>query len=207
VKARLAFVLCMLAACGPASTPSPVKTEVDRGLVSVSSNTPLERFFPLVHGNLWHYDTRSDEGESGRLSVRARRTSVSGGELLSGTSARRIEFLNEGVGLAGLGVFVLKVPLVVGTSWMGEHGGKTRIEATDVSASVPAGRFEGCVVTIEERRGDSPVRYTTTFCPDVGIVVLDVEAGAAHERAELRSYGPPIDLGPAGSTFTDTNAR
>ena len=61
----------------------------------------------------------------------------------------------------------------------------------------------GDVVTIEERGGDVRVTYTTTFCPDVGIVILEVDTGLQHERAELRSYGPPVFIGSPGTTMIE----
>ncbi|MDI1443194.1 hypothetical protein [Polyangium sp. 6x1] len=194
-----------LAACGPAAPePRPSFTAPGDGAVGVSSGTQIERYFPLVHGNLWHYETTSDDGERGLLLVRARRTSASEGELVTPTGARRVAFTSEGVALLGRSVYVLRAPIAAGMSWTGEHGGWTRIVAVGQSVTVPAGRFDGCVVTVEDRGGDVPVRYTTTFCPDVGITVLDVEARAAHERAELRSYGPPVNIGPEGTSVTTT---
>lgn len=202
---RLGFVLALLlgSACSPAAAPSRAPfTSPGEGVIGASSGSPLERFFPIVHGNLWHYDTTSDEGDRGLLVVRARRTSEAMGELVTPSGARKFAYESEGIALLGLGVYVLKTPLAVGMSFMGEHGGRTRVESVSASVTVPAGRFENCVVTIEERGGDAPVRYTTTFCPDVGITVLDVEAGMQHERAELRSYGPPVNIGPEGSSFS-----
>lgn len=193
-----------LCACGGArEKPSSFgETNLGDGALGAHSGTALERFFPLVHGHLWSYVTTSDEGDRGLLLVRARRTSPTEGALVTSTSARRIRYESEGVGLADRYVYVLKAPLAVGTMFMGEHGGKTRVDAVGVAVDVPAGHFEGCVVTVEERLGDAPVRYSTTFCPDVGIVVLDVEATGAHERAELQSYGPPVSIGPEGSSVS-----
>lgn len=197
-----ALLLLSLAACEGTNAKPASFAEGEKGLSGQSSGTALERFFPLVSGNIWSYVTTSDDGDRGLLLVRARRLGPADGELVTPTGARRIRYENEGVGLADRYVYVLKQPLVVGTSFTGEHGGKTRVDAVSVGVSVPAGRFEGCVVTVEERLGDAPARYTTTFCPDVGIVVLDVEAPGAHERAELQSYGPPVSIGPAGSSFS-----
>ncbi|TKD13148.1 hypothetical protein [Polyangium fumosum] len=206
-RSALALVLSgfTFAACGPATPePRPSFTTPGEGVVDVSSGTPIERYFPIVHGNLWHYETTSDDGARGLLLVRARRTSAFEGELVTPKGARRVAFTSEGVALLGRSVYVLRAPVVVGMSWTGEHGGGTRIVAVGQSVTVPAGRFEGCVVTVEERGGDVPVRYTTTFCPDVGITVLDVEARVGHERAELRSYGPPVNIGPEGTSVTTT---
>lgn len=200
-----ALVLLTLAACGPAqSTTAGTSswTNPGEGAVGATSGTDAERFFPLVHGHIWQYATSSDEGDRGVLVLRAHRTDARHGELRTPSGARRIEYMPEGVGLAGLGVFILKTPLAPGTTWRGEHGGTARITESNATVDVPAGRFSGCVIAVEERGGDRPVRYTTTFCPDVGITRLSVEAGLASERAELRSYGPPVSIGPDGNSFT-----
>jgi hypothetical protein len=104
--------------------------------------------------------------------------------------------------LTGTGSYVLKMPLEVGNSWRGEHGGTTRVAEVGVSVNVPAGHFDGCVLTVEERFGDRPARYATTFCPDVGIVALEASSGAEAERAELKSYAPPVYIGPDGIDLT-----
>ena len=52
------------------------------------------------------------------------------------------------------------------------HAG-VRVTAVDRIAEVPAGKFIGCIDTVEEARAatNEPVRrITTTYCPDVGIV-------------------------------------
>jgi hypothetical protein len=76
-----------------------------------------------------------------------------------------------------------------------------RVAAVDRIVDVPAGKFVGCVDTVEEVRAASAEparRVTTTYCPDVGIVSLHVEAweNGRHvgERAVLRSFGKPVSL-------------
>ncbi len=63
----------------------------------------------------------------------------------------------------------------------------------------PAGHYDGCVQTLEERGGDMPRRWATTFCPEVGVVLLEVAAGANYERASLKSYAPPMRMKADGS--------
>lgn len=173
-------------------------------MVGVSSGLPIERYFPIVHDHRWVYDTTNDDGRRDTLIVRARRISAAEGELVVPRGARHFSYMREGVAFVDRGAaFVLKTPLAVGTTWRGEHGGISRIETVGAAITVAAGRFENCVVTIEERGGDVRATYTTTFCPDVGIVVLDVDAGMQHERAELRSYGPPVFIGPPGATMIE----
>lgn len=71
-----------------------------------------------------------------------------------------------------------------------------RLAAQGLTVTTQAGSFTGCITTIEERRGDVLVRVSTTLCPDVGIVWLEVQSGGAVERAELVYHGPPVDVGP-----------
>jgi hypothetical protein len=218
VRARSAALLVALlavvnasASCGASASGSGPDLAFDPALSSapatasaapILSGFPIERFFPIVDGHIYSYETMSEAGDKGVLITRAARVSPRAGELRSGTSARRFSYTEEGVLSDATGAFILKEPLAVGASWRGEHGGVTRITSIDKAALVPAGRFTGCVETVEERRGDRPVRYATTFCPGVGVVALEAEAGAALERAELKSYAPPVTLGPDGVTRT-----
>lgn len=191
--------LFTLAACdGP--TNGRLHTPND-GAISATSGLPAERYFPIVHDHLWTYDLLSDDGTQSSFLIRARRVRGEEGELITPRGSKRFSFTPEGIGLVDKAAFVLKLPLVAGTTWRGEHGGIARIETVGAAIAVAAGRFTDCIVTIEERGGDVRATYTTTFCPDVGVVVLDVEGGMQHERAELRSYGPPVSIGPSGTTL------
>ncbi|MEJ7732406.1 MAG: hypothetical protein WKG00_24775 [Polyangiaceae bacterium] len=174
------------------------------GGTAASSGTDLERYFPLVDGNIYHYVTEGDGGSEGLLVARAARTDARRGELRFPSGAKRFEYASDGVKvMGGTGsAYVLKAPLRDGATWVGEHGGTTTVLSADAMIETRAGRFTGCVQTLEEKRGDTPAKYATTFCPGTGIVVLEVASGAGLERAELKSYGPPIDLGPDGLTRT-----
>lgn len=187
--------------CGGASATAPAPHEAaltaPASGVAASSGTAVERFFPLVDGRLYEYRTMSELGEEGLLVARVHRTDATHGELRYPSGTKRFEYTPEGV-KNGEGAFVLKAPLEVGASFRGEHGGTTRIVSTSASATTRAGTFSGCVQTTEERLGDRPVRYTTTFCPDVGIVALEAAGPTTVERAELRSYGAPTSIGPDG---------
>lgn len=165
------------------------------------SGTAMERFFPLVDGTLFQYATENDRGERGLLLARVSRTSPTRGSLELSASAKHFEYAPGGVRRMSHGkppVYVLREPLAVGNRWPGESGGLVQIVAIDVVADVPAGRFAGCVKTVEQRGGDRPLRIETTFCPETGIVQMDAAGGAEGERAVLQSYGPPVDIGPPG---------
>lgn len=211
VSARVTVSVCALAssialiAC-TSSDPPPASSAASTfgagARTSVSSGTPLERYFPLIDGYIYSYVTMTETGEPGALLLTARRSSPTSGELRVSARARRFAYAPEGVVSADSGAFLLKTPLVTGSSWPGEHGGVTRIDATDLAVTVPAGAFAGCVRTVEERRGDVPARYTTVFCPDIGVVALEVTSGMSLERAELKSYAPPVFIGPDGLVTT-----
>lgn len=194
--------LLALGACGEASTQTNQTTPTSGGpAIAATSGLPIERYFPIIDNHLWTYDSLSDDSAPSSFLVRARRVRADEGELQTPRGPKRFSFMPEGIGLVDKAAFVLKLPLVEGTTWRGEHGGIARIATVGATVAVTAGRFTDCIVTIEERGGDIRATYTTTFCPDVGIVVLDVEGGMQHERAELRSYGPPVSIGPSGTTL------
>jgi hypothetical protein len=207
-RPALALALALVGGgCGgaddAATTPANRWTNPADGSAAASSGTDLERYFPLVDGNIYHYVTEGDAGE-GLLVARAARTDARRGELRFPSGAKRFEYASDGVKvMGGAGsAYVLKAPLTAGATWVGEHGGTTTVLSADAVIETRAGRFTGCVQTLEEKKGDTPAKYATTFCPGTGIVVLEVASGAGLERAELKSYGPPVDLGPDGLTRT-----
>jgi hypothetical protein len=190
-----------LTACGSApGTPPAWLAPADGSKKDLASGTALERYFPLVDGMIYHYVTENEMGEAGLLITRAGRTSERGGQLHFPAGSKRFEYVNDGVTVTvdGGPVYVLKQPLAVGATWRGEHGGTTRVLSIAASVEVPQGHFDGCVQTLEERLGDHPVRYATTFCPGVGVVLLEAASGASLERASLKSYAAPIDVGLDG---------
>lgn len=193
----------LVAGCG-SSGPGVVPNVWDapaKGDPAASSGLPVERYFPMVDGHIYSYRTMAESGDEGLLVARVARLEAGAGELVFPSGGKRFEYTPEGVRIASganAGAFVLKMPLSVGHAWRGEHGGQTRIDATDVALQLPAGDFQGCLRTVEERGGDVTARYVTVFCPDVGVVFLEATAGMSFERAELESYAPPVDLGPDG---------
>jgi len=185
---------------GSSGAPAAWLAPTTEGQKDVSSGTPLERFFPLVDGMVYHYATESMGGEHGFLVARVVRTSANAGELRFPKGRKRISFAKDGIVLELLEgpVYLIKEPVAVGATFRGEHGGTTRILAINAAIDVPAGHYDGCIQTLEERGGDAPVRYATTYCPGVGIVLLEAGGGGALERASLTSYGPPLAMKPDG---------
>jgi hypothetical protein len=199
----LALASSALVACGaepppPAASPWLLPSE---GQKDVASGTPLERYFPLVDGMVYTYKTLNEVGEEGLLVTRVYRTDPKHGELRFGVGSKTFEYVPDGVVLKDKGgeAYVLKAPLEVGKTWRGEHGGNTRVLSVTASADTPAGHYESCVQTLEERMGDRPVRYATVFCPNVGVVSLEVATGANYEHAELKTYAPPMRIKADGT--------
>lgn len=165
------------------------------GARGVTSNTPVERYFPLVDGTLYNYRTTAEDGDPGILVLRARRIDATHGEMLYKNGRRkRFSYTEAGVTIEPLGSFVLAAPVREGTAFRGQNGCPARIEGVGVVIDVKAGQYRDCVRVVELCSGDRKIRYTTTLCPDVGIVVMDAESGTAFDHAELQSMGPPLDI-------------
>jgi hypothetical protein len=181
-------------ACSSAAQPAPsVPASQPQRTV------PAERFFPLKDDTIYAFDTQNEEtGEKGLLVMSVTRPRAERADLTVGGRIQRLELRPDGIAIV-TGGYILKTPLKAGVTWKGQFGQVT-LTAVDAMAEVPAGHFVGCVQTVEEAVSrTASKKVTSTFCPDVGLVSLDVEAvgdeGLAHERAVLRSFGKPVDLG------------
>lgn len=210
MNARLAaaLVLGLVPACSGASDGSAAAAKSPwltpgTGQQNAISGSKAERFFPLVDGMVYTYATLNEVGDDGLLVARVHRIDGYHGELRFPSGAKSFEIAPDGILLQARGggepSYVLKLPLAVGTTWRGEHGGQSRIINVDGVVQTPAGHYEGCVQTLEERLGDRPTRYSTTFCPEVGVVQIEVATGANFERASLKSYAPPMRMREDGT--------
>jgi len=93
-----------------------------------------------------------------------------------------------------LGDFVIKDPVTVGTEWS-VVGGKAKIVSVTQEVTTQAGKFSGCAV-VEVTR-EAPTRVArTTFAPEVGPVVIEMQVAAGGSfatvtRATLRAVTRP----------------
>ncbi len=190
------LLACGGASCGGAKTPPAAPVEEAK-----LPSCPALRYLPLVDGNQWAYDAEDDEsGEKGMFVTRARRLPGPKFSLISSQGSHTLEVKDDGIVRADTSAYLLKAPLSAGAEWPGEGGATVRIASLDRIVDVPAGKFVGCVETVEEiptRPGKNPARrVTTTYCPDVGVALLHAEVwrGAQHqgEHATLRSFGKPV---------------
>jgi hypothetical protein len=186
--ARMAAVVasCSLAlACGGAPpAESKPKAKVVEGIL---------RYLPLEDETVFSYETRVEPGgERGLLVLEVRRRRPELAELVVAGRAQRLSVSSSSIGLVTGGA-LLRAPLAEGASWRGDFG-RVRVTSTARSVSVPAGKFDGCLETIEEMTSaEGTKRTTTVYCPDVGITLRQTEveqdAEQATERIELKSYG------------------
>ncbi len=196
---RLFALLSVGLALGCGGDPPP---KAAPGHASVPESS-VQRYMPLKDDTVYAYRTvAEDTGEHGVLMLQVRRAAGGLVELSVGGKVQRLEIFKNSIRNLD-GGFLLKAPLVMGASWPGT-GGQVHVAAVDKAMKVPAGSFVGCIETVEEHtlpRGSKKI--TTDFCPDVGIVQLEVEAqvGSQYqkERAVLRSFGKRIDLGAPGN--------
>ena len=179
----VAALATLLVACGAAPPAAPTEARP----AHLSSGSPLKKYFPLEDGRVYAYAT-TENADTGLFVARVHRTDATHGELRSSSGAKRLVYRPDSL-VYETGVVLLSAPIQVGTSWSGEHGGTTRITSTTKSVEVPAGRYSGCVEAVEEGGMPPKSRYATTYCPDVGIVSLDVVAPRGEASAVLKSYG------------------
>jgi hypothetical protein len=157
---------------------------------------PVDRYLPFRAGTVLAYESADENtGQRGVVMLRVSRPRPDRVELNDGGQVQRLDVDSTGVSHAA-GGFLLKTPLTAGATFPGRFG-KVTITKTDVSVQVPAGSFTGCLETEEAAPGGQG-KATTVFCPDVGIVSLDVESLTDGEygrvRLVLRSYGAAVDI-------------
>ena len=187
VVASLGFACFACFGCGEAQPPAGPVSPTKPG-----SGSQAELYFPLEDGKIYAYAVIVDDSpDQGMTVFDVVRTDKAHGKLVAKGSKVTKSFSYSPDGVArDTGVFILKAPIEVGTSWPGEHGGTTRITSIDASVKVIAGSYASCVQTVEEGgRVGTTKSWVTTYCPGVGIVLLEVKG---EGRIELKSYGAPI---------------
>ena len=180
---------CLLAVSVLACQPEPPPKSAPEVRRAVEG---LEIYMPLYDGFVYQYDVETDTGETGRMMVQVSRPRPGLAELNVAGKVQRLEVSPAAV-IHATGGFLLRSPLQEGTEYKGQFG-QVRVVSVSRSITTPAGSFTGCVETVEEARLPTPKRATSIFCPNVGLVALDIEGALEGEAAgvstRLRSYGP-----------------
>ncbi len=178
--------LAVSCAAGPAVPPSAPQAAVV---------TELSRLIPLQDNTVFSYETYiEDSNERGIAVFEIKRPRPELAELsIAGQVRKRYYFEAAGV-RSSKGGYLLKSPLALHAEWTGDDG-QVKVTQVDQIVAVPAGKFSGCLTTVEEAKLPGATRTTTTvFCPGVGITVLEIAAEqggeSVLERLSLKSFGP-----------------
>ncbi|HEY4395429.1 MAG TPA: hypothetical protein VGP64_15265 [Polyangia bacterium] len=167
------------------------------------SNLTAADFYPLQPGWKWAYDVEKDG-----MNILATYAVLerNGDTAVVQTGDERLTYAVTPEGIAQkdggmLGDFVIKNPVQVGAEWAVE-GGRAHVVSVTADFKLDSGEhYLGCLV-VEVTRTD-PVRVTrTTFAPDLGPVLLEMQVqsgpgpGQAQQlttltRARLRAVTCP----------------
>jgi hypothetical protein len=157
--------------------------------------TDVSRYLPLENNTVFSYETYiEDTNERGLAVFEIARPRPELAELSIAGQVRKRYYFEPGGVRSGQGGYLLKSPLSLNSQWTGDDG-QVKVTSVDQSVDVPAGKFSGCIQTVEQAKLPGATRTTTTvFCPGVGITVLQIEAEqdgtSVLQRLSLKSFGP-----------------
>lgn len=164
--ALLLFAGIFFSACaGPQPAP---KNQNEKGAPS-----RLDLLLPLKDATISQFATTADGAMPGTFVLEISRPRPELAELRIAGRVQRL-LIDAGRIRHATGGTLLEEPLERGHSYRGSFGTVT-ITKVDETITVPAGRFEHCLETVEESE-QAAKRATSTFCPHVGLVSLRVEA-------------------------------
>lgn len=186
--------MLLLIGCAEAK-PAVATSPVGQGAMRFESM----RFLPPTRETVFAYKTEDlVTGARGVMMLRLLPRGEAAAELVSPSKTEPLQYSAEGIFRVRSGTFLLRTPIVEGTRWPGGPNASMHISRADVRASVEAGSFEHCAEVTDERQGPVQGTIVTTFCPDVGMVLIETRGAGAeqdiHERVELKSYGEPVDI-------------
>ncbi len=191
---------CLWALCGGVLAFACSSSPPPESAAPAVAKTSLERYLPLDDDTVYSYETYSERsGERGVLVLRVHRPRPNLAELDVAGRIQRLYVSETSLELA-TGGYLLLAPLKPSAEWRGDFG-QVRITSLDREVSVPAGKFKGCLETVEELATPQVSKRTTTvFCPDVGIAMRETEGQAggesARETMSLKTYGKAFSMEP-----------
>lgn len=160
------------------------------------------RYYPFEPGSQWSFMVYGSPGSPGLLKVdKVVAFDGTTAVVQSGDSTLTYRVAPEGIFREPANVFLLKWPIVLGDKWPGAKGSSVEVTKADAKVTVEAGTFEGCVEITERVGGDAAGILRTTFCPDVGPVLVEVQElntppgeVPARLQGRLRAYGPTLQI-------------
>jgi hypothetical protein len=181
---------CALLASASCAAP-PQKPAV----VAAPASSEVSRYAPFENNTVFSYETYiEDTNERGILVFEISRPRPELAELSVAGQVRKRYYFEPGGVRNAQGGYLLKAPLVANAEWQGDDG-RVKVTAVNQSVDVPAGKFSGCLQTVEEAKLSAATRTTTTvYCPGVGITTLQIEGEqegtSVLQRLSLKSFGP-----------------
>lgn len=167
------LLLALLAACGGGATQN-----------GAGPLTAAE-LYPLGEGHVWSYDVETGVGPNALAISRVINQAGNTYEVRNdGGEGMTYEVREDGIFKPATGTYLLRAPFDVGETWDAGGGRTARIAAVDLDVDVPAGRFDRCV-RVEETGGGDGREIATTYCPGVGVTML--EAGMTTQLSGMRA--------------------
>lgn len=154
----------------------------------------LHQMLPLEDQMVSNFRMTTDLGDEGILVLEIFRPRPELAELKIAGRAQRLAIEQNRISQTSGGI-LLETPLEKGHSFIGSFGTVT-ITKTNELVTVPAGTYSGCLTTVEEST-TPPKRSTSTYCPGIGLVLMEVESfgeSAGLVRTELTFHGPRIEF-------------
>jgi hypothetical protein len=151
----------------------------------------------LEDATVFAFETTSTEAAgSGLLVLEVQRPRPDAAQYVVAGHPQPLQIDEQGVRFSG--GWLLRSPLALGAKFPGELG-PVEVTALDKHVEVPAGKFDGCLETVESQStADASKRRTTIYCPHVGMVLRKTEVesdqGSGYQLLRLRSFGPRVNL-------------
>jgi len=187
VTTRIIACSALAMSCAASAPPPAQATSVPLGEIS--------RYAPFENNTVFSYETYiEDTNEHGILVFEISRPRPELAELSVAGRVRKRYYFEPGGVRSAQGGYLLKAPLTANAEWQGDDG-QVKVTAVNQDVTVPAGKFAGCIQTVEQAKLAAATRVTTTvFCPGVGITTLQIEGEqegtSVLQRLSLKSFGP-----------------
>ena len=186
LSAPLTALALALGALACATAPDRV---VNTAAPSAAGISPAD-YYPLAVGTAWTYEVRGG-GRTTRDTVK-----IIGQDGPWFLDDHRGRLRLEADGVRDRDRYLLRAPLTTGKTWSAVEQmvvQRFEVAATDAAVTVPAGRFERCVVIRNEQAIAAGGRYVTewTYAPGVGLIALKtraVQGGKEQEQTSLQLY-------------------
>lgn len=188
---HLHFVVPLLSTLlSPACTPASQPPDIPRP--TGSKALTLADLLPLEDDTVARFRSENDVGQESTFVMEIARPSAERAEIWIAGRRQKLRVTSTSISQIDGGT-LLATPLEVGQRFQGAFGPVTLTEM-GLDEDVPAGRFNGCVRTVEEAKLP-PKRAISTYCPQVGLTRIVVESPEdGWVATELLYYGPRVDL-------------